>query len=82
MEVFNRGSAKSHSGIWRDLAVRKRQSDVAAQLAPVRAAARRHGLPSAMMDRLVALITEIETGRREIGPASADALGDALQETV
>jgi len=82
MEAFNRGSAKSHSGIWRDLAVRKRQSDVAAQLAPVRAAARRHGLPSSMMDRLVELITEIEAGRRDIGPASADALGDAMKERV
>ncbi len=78
MEAFNRASAKSHSGIWRDLAVRRRQSDVAAQLAPVRAAARRHGLPSVLMDRLVALITEIEAGRREIGPATADALGESL----
>lgn len=74
MERFNRGSAKPRSGIWRDLAVRKRQTDVAAQLAPVRVAARRHGLPTPIADRLVALIGEIEQGRRAIGPEAADAL--------
>jgi 2-dehydropantoate 2-reductase len=82
MEAFNRGSAKSHSGIWRDLAVRKRQSDVAAQLAPVRAAARRHGLATPIADRLVALITEVEQGRRMIGPDSADALSAAVKEAA
>jgi 2-dehydropantoate 2-reductase len=82
MEVFNRGSAKSHSGIWRDLAVRKRQTDVAAQLAPVRAAARRHGLPTPIADRLVALIGEVEAGRRAIGPESADALSAIVQDAA
>ena len=33
MVQFNRGSAKSHSGIWRDLAVRKRKTEVDAQIA-------------------------------------------------
>lgn len=75
LEAYNRASAKSHSGIWRDLAVRKRPTDVAAQLAPVRAAARRHGIPTPMADRLVALIGEVEAGRREIGGPLADELG-------
>jgi 2-dehydropantoate 2-reductase len=82
MEAFNRASAKSHSGIWRDLAVRKRQTDVAAQLAPVRATARRHGLPTPIADRLVALVGEIEAGQREIGTASGDALQAVLAETA
>jgi len=82
MEVFNRGSAKSHSGIWRDLAVRKRQSDVAAQLAPVRAAARRHGLATPIADRLVELIGDVEAGRRAIGPESADALSAVVREAA
>ena len=72
--AFNRASTKSHSGIWRDLAVRKRQTDVAAQLAPVRAAARRHGLPTPIADRLVEIVTGIEDGRLAIGPALADDL--------
>ncbi len=75
MVAYNRSSAKSHSGIWRDLAVRKRQTDVAAQLAPVRAAARRHGIPTPMADKLVELITAIETGQRPIGSELADELG-------
>ena len=32
MAEFNRGSAKTHSGIWRDLAVRKRKTEVTEQL--------------------------------------------------
>ncbi|RVT95373.1 ketopantoate reductase family protein [Rhodovarius crocodyli] len=75
MERYNRGSAKTHSGIWRDLAVRKRQTDVAAQLAPVRAAARRLGIATPMADKLVALITAVEQGQREQSGALADELG-------
>jgi 2-dehydropantoate 2-reductase len=75
MVAYSRRSAKSHSGVWRDLAVRKRQTDVAAQLAPVRAAARRHGIPTPMADKLVALIGAIEAGRRPIGGPLADELG-------
>jgi 2-dehydropantoate 2-reductase len=74
MEDFNRDSPKPRSGIWRDLAVRKRTTDVAAQLDPVRAAARRHGLRTPIVDRLVALITDIEQGRAMIGPDLADDL--------
>ncbi|WP_431280614.1 ketopantoate reductase family protein [Humitalea sp. 24SJ18S-53] len=74
LEAMNRAAAKPRSGIWRDLSVRKRPTDVAAQLAPVRAAARRHGLATPLADRLVALITDIETGRRAIGQDLADEL--------
>jgi 2-dehydropantoate 2-reductase len=79
MEAFNRGSAKPRSGIWRDLAIRKRQTDVAAQLAPVRAAAFRHGLPTPIADRLVELIGQVEAGRRAIGPEAADMLGRVVE---
>ena len=81
MEAFNRASAKARSGIWRDLAVRKRRTDVAAQLAPVRTAARRHGLATPLADKLVALIGDIEEGRREIGSALADELGALARNT-
>ncbi|ONG50991.1 2-dehydropantoate 2-reductase [Pseudoroseomonas deserti] len=75
MENYNRGSAKSHSGIWRDLAVRKRPTDAGAQLAPMQAAARRHGLPTPLVDRLVALIAAVERGERQIGDGLAEELG-------
>ena len=77
MALYNRGTAKPRSGIWRDLAVRKRGTDVAAQLAPVRAAAHRHGLPTPLADRLVALIGAVESGSRAIGSDLADELGRA-----
>jgi 2-dehydropantoate 2-reductase len=37
MEEFNRHTAKTHSGIWRDLAVRKRKTEVDAQIAIIAA---------------------------------------------
>ena len=35
MVDFNRPSAKTHSGVWRDLAIRKRQTEVDVQIAPI-----------------------------------------------
>lgn len=77
MVAFNRRSAKSHSGIWRDLAVRKRKTEVAAQLAPIVAAGRRHGVATPLTARLITLITDVEEGRRPQSEATLDALGEA-----
>ena len=63
MTLFNTQSAKQRSGIWRDLAVRRRQTDAAAQLAPAQAAAKQHGLSTPLTDRLVELIGRIEAGK-------------------
>lgn len=59
-----RHSAKSRSGIWRDLAVRKRKTEVEAQLAPVIEAGRGHGIATPTLERLAAMIREMEGGRR------------------
>lgn len=67
MVAFNRATAKPRSGIWRDLAIRKRPTDAAAQLAPVLTAARRHGIATPVLDELVALIGAVERGERVIG---------------
>jgi 2-dehydropantoate 2-reductase len=72
--AHNRRSAKSHSGIWRDLAVRKRPTEVDAQLGIVVTLGIESGVPTPLTARLVALIHEIERGAR---PQSLDAL-DAL----
>lgn len=71
MVSFNRASTKTHSGVWRDLAVRKRRTEVDAQIAPVAAIGARHGLACPLITRLVAMIHEIEEGRR---PMSDDNL--------
>jgi 2-dehydropantoate 2-reductase len=80
MAAFNRSTAKPRSGVWRDLAVRKRPTDSAAQLAPVRAAALRHGIATPVLDRLVALIGAVERGEREIGMDLASELIAAARE--
>jgi len=74
MVAHNRKSAKSHSGIWRDLAVRKRKTEVDAQVGAVAAVAAEMGLPTPLLRRLVALIHDIEEGRRPLDWATLDAL--------
>ena len=68
--VHNRRSAKSHSGIWRDLAVRKRPTEVDAQLGIVVTLGAEAGVATPLTTRLVELIHEIERGER---PQSLDA---------
>jgi len=61
--AFNRASLKQKSGNWRDLAVRRRRTDVDYTAGQVSEIARGHGLRVPVCDRLVALIHEIEDGR-------------------
>jgi 2-dehydropantoate 2-reductase len=77
--AHNRRSAKSHSGIWRDLAVRKRPTEVDAQLGIVVSLGAEAGVPAPLTARLVALIHEIERGTR---PQSLDALDALATERV
>ena len=74
MVVFNRKSAKSHSGIWRDLAVRKRRTEVDALLGPVVRFGEQLGVPTPLTARLVDQIHEIEDGRRPQQRANLDEL--------
>ena len=74
MVAHNRKSAKSHSGIWRDLAIRKRRTEVDAQLGPVVEAGRRHGVPTPITAAIIGRIHDIEDGRRPLGRATLDAL--------
>ncbi len=62
---FNRRSAKTHSGIYRDLMVRRLPTEVPAHLG---------GLKGPMLARVVELITEIEQGRRTCERANLDLL--------
>ena len=43
MVAFNSTSAKTHSGVWRDLAIRKRRTEVDVQIAPIAEIGARHG---------------------------------------
>ena len=66
MIAFNRRSAKTHSGVWRDLAVHKRKTEVDAQYGPILDIAARHGIPMPLTTRLTELMHEIEDGVRPL----------------
>lgn len=72
--AHNRRSAKSHSGIWRDLAVRKRPTEVDAQLGIVVELGRESGVATPLTARVVELIHEIERGARALSLENLDAL--------
>jgi 2-dehydropantoate 2-reductase len=62
---FNRASAKTHSGVYRDLAVRHRPTEVEAILGP---------LDGPLVRRVAELVTAIERGRRSCSRANLDLL--------
>src|SRR5262245_8245769 len=70
----NRRSAKSHSGVWRDLAVRRRATEVDAQLGIVVTLGAVAGVPTPLTAHLVDLIHEVERGERPQSLAALDAL--------
>lgn len=74
MAEFNRHTAKTHSGIWRDLAIRKRKTEVDAQIAIIAEIGAKAGIATPTIDRLVALIHDIEDGRRPQAWATLDQL--------
>jgi 2-dehydropantoate 2-reductase len=80
MVGHNRKSAKSHSGIWRDLAVRKRKTEVDAQIAIIAEIAETHGLKTPITRRIVALIHDIEDGRLALDRGNLDKLAEAVPD--
>lgn len=76
--AHNRKSAKTHSGIWRDLAVRKRPTEVDAQLGIVVSLGDEAGVPTPLTASVVDLIHDIERGDRPQGLETLDALAAAM----
>lgn len=72
--AHNRKSAKTHSGIWRDLAVRKRPTEVDAQLGIIVKLGAEAGVPTPLTARVVTLIQEIERGVRPLARENLQAL--------
>ena len=71
---FYRRHTKVKTGVWRDLAVRKRKTEVDSQLGVVTAKARRLGIPTPLLDTVIAMIHDLESGRREMGWSNLDEL--------
>jgi 2-dehydropantoate 2-reductase len=62
--AFNSTSAETHSGVWRDLAIRKRSTEPDVQIAPIAEIGARHGIDYRATRKLVEMIHEVEEGRR------------------
>lgn len=68
---FNRHSAKTHSGIYRDLVVRKRKTEIDLQIGAIDGLGREVGVDTPAIRTLARLIHDLEDGRR---PMSFDTL--------
>jgi 2-dehydropantoate 2-reductase len=77
MIVLRRGDEKTHSGVWRDLAVRKRRTEVDAHFQPIVAHAQELGLEVPLLRRMIEMIHEVEEARRPFSPANLDELAAA-----
>jgi 2-dehydropantoate 2-reductase len=75
MVAHNAKSAKTHSGIWRDLAVRKRRTEVDAQLGPIVRFGKQNNVATPLTERLIAMVHEIEEGERPLAWENLEELG-------
>ena len=78
MVIHNRRSTKSHSGIWRDLAVRKRKTEAEAQLGPIIKVGKKNGIETPLTAKLMAMVLEIEAGDRRLGLENLEELNKFL----
>lgn len=76
-----RAHTKTKTGIWRDLAVRRRKTEVGAHLGSTIQKAEALGLSVPLTRRLLALIGELESGHRAMAWDNLDELA-ALAETA
>jgi 2-dehydropantoate 2-reductase len=65
-----RRSTKQRSGVWRDLAVRKRKTEIDSQIGEIVRVAQAHGARAPVTEVLIRLIHEVEDGRRAIDRAN------------
>ena len=63
---FNRWSGKTHSGIWRDLAVRKRKTEVTEELCILVKLADEVEYDVALITTIIDLIHDIQDGVRDM----------------
>ncbi len=67
-------SEKKYSGMWRDIAVRKRNTEVNELLVPFVREAKALGVPTPLNERMIELVYDIEEGRRVQSWDTLDAL--------
>lgn len=75
-----RSYTKTKSGIWRDIAVRKRKTEVPTQFNPIIQKGEIFGLNMPLTKALVEMITEVENGTRELSLSNFDELHSIHQK--
>lgn len=78
LTAIQRANKKVKSGIWRDLAVRHRTTEVDQQIGLAAEIGAKHGLPMPLTRSLVTMIHELEDGSRRMSWENLDEL-DALR---
>lgn len=69
-----RSYTKTRSGIWRDLAVRKRKTEVPELFNPVIILGEKNGFDMSLLKKIISMIKEVENGTREISLKNMDEL--------
>jgi 2-dehydropantoate 2-reductase len=64
----------TRTGIWRDLAIHRRKTEVDRLVAPVIEMGRGRGIATPGLSRLVAIVNQIESGDRPLGLGNLDAI--------
>jgi 2-dehydropantoate 2-reductase len=75
-----RNTGKTHSGFWRDLAVRKRRTEVDPLMGTVATLGRESGVATPALDTLISLVHDIEDGRRELSMDTFNVLLDKCEQ--
>ena len=71
---------QKRTGVWRDLSIHHRQTEVDHIVTPILSRGRERGLQLPLLERLVELVREAEAGARALGPANLDELRDRRRE--
>lgn len=77
-----RSYKKVKSGIWRDLAVRKRKTEVPHHLNPVIEQGEKLGIPMELTKKVVGMIQEVEVGNRQMSPDNITELLNVFKQKV
>jgi len=71
---------KTRSGVWRDMAVRKRRTEVDAHFLPIVERAQQFRLEVPLLRRMIEMIHEVEDGRRDFSDANLDELAGTVSQ--
>jgi 2-dehydropantoate 2-reductase len=80
MVAFNRRSAKTHSGVWRDLAVRRRKTEATAQLGPIVSYGAESGVDTPLTAKVIEMVQEVEADARQRSLVNLEELDRLRQE--